>query len=50
MLELEEQVLDRLYHAPVDILSDVSLIQGLEATKATAGMPWGAHPSTFSRN
>jgi dynein heavy chain len=36
MLDLEEQVLDRLYRAPADILSDVELIHGLEATKATA--------------
>ena len=36
MLELEEQLLERLYSAPADILSDVSLIDGLEATKHTA--------------
>ena len=36
MIDLEEQVLDRLYRAPADILSDVDLIHGLEATKATA--------------
>jgi dynein heavy chain len=34
--ELEDQLLERLANAPEDILSDIPLIEGLEATKATA--------------
>lgn len=34
LLALEDQLLERLANAPDDILSDVPLIQGLEATKA----------------
>jgi dynein heavy chain len=34
LLELEDQLLERLANAPDDILSDVPLIEGLEATKA----------------
>lgn len=36
LLELENQLLERLANAPDDILSDVPLIEGLEATKKTA--------------
>ena len=36
LLELENQLLERLSNAPVDILSDVPLIEGLETTKETA--------------
>ncbi len=36
LLDLENQLLERLANAPEDILSDVPLIEGLEATKATA--------------
>ncbi|RQM21208.1 hypothetical protein B5M09_003796 [Aphanomyces astaci] len=36
LLELENQLLERLANAPDDILSDVPLIESLEATKATA--------------
>ena len=36
LLELENQLLERLANAPEDILSDVPLIEGLEATKATS--------------
>ena len=34
--ELEDQLLERLSNAPEDILSDIPLIEGLEATKQTA--------------
>ena len=34
--ELEDQLLERLSNAPEDILSDIPLIEGLEATKRTA--------------
>ena len=34
--ELEDQLLERLANAPADILSDIPLIEGLEATKETA--------------
>ena len=33
LLDLENQLLERLANAPEDILSDVALIEGLEATK-----------------
>ena len=33
LLELENQLLERLSNAPDDILSDIPLIEGLEATK-----------------
>jgi dynein heavy chain len=36
LLELEDQLLERLSNAPEDILSDVPLIEGLEATKLAA--------------
>ncbi|OQS01914.1 dynein heavy chain [Thraustotheca clavata] len=36
LLELENQLLERLANAPEDILSDVPLIESLEATKMTA--------------
>ena len=36
LMELEDQLLERLSNAPEDILSDVPLIEGLEATKAAA--------------
>jgi dynein heavy chain len=36
LLRLEDQLLERLAEAPADILSDVALITGLEATKAKA--------------
>ncbi|KDO33137.1 hypothetical protein SPRG_01949 [Saprolegnia parasitica CBS 223.65] len=36
LLELENQLLERLANAPDDILSDVPLIESLEATKMTA--------------
>jgi dynein heavy chain len=36
LLELENQLLERLANAPDDILSDVPLIEGLEATKKAA--------------
>jgi dynein heavy chain len=36
LLELENQLLERLANAPEDILSDVPLIEGLEATKLAA--------------
>mmetsp|Transcript_166710 Transcript_166710/g.405134 ORF Transcript_166710/g.405134 Transcript_166710/m.405134 type:complete len:2545 (+) Transcript_166710:2-7636(+) len=36
LLELENQLLERLANAPEDILSDVPLIEGLEATKKAA--------------
>mmetsp|Transcript_22422 Transcript_22422/g.30704 ORF Transcript_22422/g.30704 Transcript_22422/m.30704 type:complete len:1916 (+) Transcript_22422:3-5750(+) len=34
--DLEDQLLERLSNAPEDILSDIPLIEGLEATKRTA--------------
>jgi dynein heavy chain len=36
LVELENDLLERLANAPEDILSDVPLIEGLEATKKTA--------------
>jgi dynein heavy chain len=36
LLELEDQLLERLANAPDDILSDIPLIEGLEATKAAS--------------
>lgn len=36
LLQLENQLLERLSSAPEDILSDVALIEGLEKTKLTA--------------
>eukprot|EP00611_Tribonema_gayanum_P021674 TRINITY_DN4214_c0_g1_i1.p1 TRINITY_DN4214_c0_g1~~TRINITY_DN4214_c0_g1_i1.p1 ORF type:complete len:1693 (-),score=702.71 TRINITY_DN4214_c0_g1_i1:70-5124(-) len=36
LVQLEDDLLERLANAPEDILSDVPLIEGLEATKATA--------------
>lgn len=36
LVELEDELLERLANAPDDILSDVPLIEGLEATKKTA--------------
>ena len=36
LLELENNLLERLANAPDDILSDIPLIEGLEATKAAA--------------
>ena len=36
LLDLENQLLERLANAPEDILSDVPLIEGLEATKSAA--------------
>jgi len=36
LVELEDELLERLANAPEDILSDVPLIEGLEATKKTA--------------
>lgn len=36
MLELEDDLLTRLANAPEDILSDVPLIETIEATKKTA--------------
>ena len=36
LLDLENQLLERLANAPEDILSDVPLIEGLEATKKAA--------------
>ncbi|KAL7445854.1 hypothetical protein ACHAXM_010428 [Skeletonema potamos] len=36
LVELEDELLERLANAPDDILSDVPLIEGLEATKSTA--------------
>lgn len=36
LVDLENQLLERLAKAPKDILSDVALIEGLEATKKTA--------------
>ena len=36
LIELEDQLLERLANAPDDILSDVPLIEGLEETKRTA--------------
>jgi len=36
LVKLEDQLLERLANAPADILSDVALIEGLEATKAAA--------------
>jgi dynein heavy chain len=36
LINLEDELLERLANAPDDILSDVPLIEGLEATKATA--------------
>jgi dynein heavy chain len=36
LVQLEDELLERLANAPDDILSDVPLIEGLEATKATA--------------
>ena len=35
-MELEDELLERLANAPEDILSDVPLIEGLEATKKAA--------------
>eukprot|EP00620_Florenciella_sp_RCC1587_P013374 CAMPEP_0182558034 /NCGR_PEP_ID=MMETSP1324-20130603/1743_1 /TAXON_ID=236786 /ORGANISM="Florenciella sp., Strain RCC1587" /LENGTH=2560 /DNA_ID=CAMNT_0024770185 /DNA_START=8 /DNA_END=7690 /DNA_ORIENTATION=+ len=37
LLELEDNLLERLANAPEDILSDVPLIEGLEQTKKTVG-------------
>ena len=37
LVDLEDELLERLANAPEDILSDVPLIEGLEATKKTAG-------------
>ena len=37
LVALEDELLERLANAPEDILSDVPLIEGLEATKKTAG-------------
>ena len=36
LLELENDLLNRLANAPEDILSDVPLIEAIEATKATS--------------
>jgi dynein heavy chain len=36
LVQLEDELLERLANAPEDILSDVPLIEGLEATKKTA--------------
>ena len=36
LLQLEDELLDRLANAPEDILSDVELIESLEATKQTS--------------
>jgi dynein heavy chain len=36
LTELEDELLERLANAPADILSDVPLIEGLEATKKTS--------------
>jgi dynein heavy chain len=36
LVQLEDDLLERLANAPDDILSDVALIEGLEATKQTA--------------
>jgi dynein heavy chain len=36
LLDLEDQLLERLANAPDDILSDIPLIEGLEATKKTS--------------
>ena len=36
LMELEDDLLERLANAPDDILSDVPLIEGLEATKAAS--------------
>ena len=36
LVQLEDDLLERLANAPEDILSDVPLIEGLEATKAAA--------------
>ncbi len=36
LVRLEDELLERLANAPEDILSDVPLILGLEATKKTA--------------
>jgi dynein heavy chain len=36
LLELEDNLLTRLANAPADILSDVALIEGLEATKSAS--------------
>ena len=36
LVALEDELLERLANAPEDILSDVALIEGLEATKKTA--------------
>jgi len=35
LMQLEDELLERLANAPEDILSDIPLIEGLEATKAT---------------
>lgn len=35
LVQLEDDLLERLANAPDDILSDVPLIEGLEATKAS---------------
>jgi dynein heavy chain len=37
LVELEDSLLEKLANAPEDILSDVALIEGLEATKKAAG-------------
>ena len=36
LIKLEDELLERLANAPEDILSDIPLIEGLEATKKTA--------------
>jgi dynein heavy chain len=36
LVQLEDDLLERLANAPEDILSDIPLIEGLEATKAAA--------------
>lgn len=38
LVQLEDDLLERLANAPDDILSDVPLIEGLEATKVTNSM------------
>lgn len=40
LVQLEDDLLERLANAPDDILSDVPLIEGLEATKVDIDQKW----------
>lgn len=46
LVQLEDDLLERLANAPDDILSDVPLIEGLEATKVNNAINTVLHPPT----